>query len=399
MMSDGRQMRIAYILPSFPANDNDWCIPVIRNLVASLAPHIEPTVFALHYPYRTATYTACGATVHCLSESMRRGIRKLPVWFRLKEMMRREHHRAPYDLVHAFWGTETGYLAVRAARRLGIPSVVSLAGGELAAEKEAGYGAQLHRRSRWLVERSMEEASALTAGSAWLAAKVPPAYRDKLQVLPLGLYPAFFSPGTVRSGERLLSVASLIPLKDYPTLLHAVALARRHRPGLSLTIAGWKGDRSERSRIQGLVRDLGLQECVEILGEFDHDRLPDLYREHDLLLHSSLYEAQGMAILEGLATGIPVVSTNVGIVPSLPEELVYRCTPRDAEGMAVTILRSLADRHHAEVAYHRGPEVIRERFDAEPVAGEFVRLYEEIITQRTQRAKTQRGESGYVNAG
>ncbi len=39
-----------------------------------------------------------------------------------------------------------------------------------------------------------------------------------------------------------------------------------------------------------------------------------------------------MAILEASATGMPVVSTNVGIVSSLPEELIYRVNPKDAEG-------------------------------------------------------------------
>ena len=89
--------------------------------------------------------------------------------------------------------------------------------------------------------------------------------------------------------------------------------------------------------------------------------MPNLYRTHDLFLHSSLYEAQGMAILEALRTGMPVVSTNVGIVPSLPEELVYRVDPGNAEKMAEEILRSLKDSHHKEKSIPSGTDVDRRR--------------------------------------
>lgn len=375
-------MRAAYILPSFPANDADWCIPVIRNFIEHISHHVEPVVYALHYPYKLTTYTIRGVTVHCLSERLRRKGGKLPIWFRLNEMVIRDHKQTPYNLIHSFWGTETGYRGSRVARKLGIPSIVSLAGGEFAEEKRAAYGAKLSFTGRLLVKSTLNNATALTTGSDWLAEKIPQQYQQKVRTLPLGLDPAFFTPGNVRSGKRLLSVASVIPVKNYPTLLRAVALARNDYPDLSLTIAGWNGNVAELSLVEELVKSLSLQQVVEILGEVPHERMPPLYHEHDLLLHSSLYEAQGMAILEALSTGMPAVATNVGIVPSLPAEVVYSFTPENVEEMARQIVRSLSNGEHAATAYRRGPEVIRERFDAATVAQGFANLYQSVQNDR-----------------
>lgn len=379
-------MRVAYILPSFPANDADWCIPVIRNFIEQISDHVEPVVYALHYPYKLTTYTIRGVTVHCLSERLRRKGGKLPIWFRLNEMVIRDHKRNPYNLIHSFWGTETGYRGSRIARKLGIPSIVSLAGGEFAEEKRARYGAKLSTTGRLLVKSTLNNATSLTTGSDWLAERVPQQYKQKVRTLPLGLDPTFFTPGSVRSGKRLLSVASVIPVKNYPTLLRAIALARNDYPDLSLTIAGWNGNLTELSRVEELIKALSLQHVVEIFGEVPHERMPALYHEHDLLLHSSLYEAQGMAMLEALSTGMPVIATNVGIVPSLPAELVYPFAPEDVEEMARQILHSLSNGEHAKTAYRRGPEIIRERFDAGDVAQRFVDLYQSVLRERTVSA-------------
>ena len=381
-------LRIALLLPGLPANEEDPCIPVITTFIREMAERVNLTVFTGEYPYRPGTYSLFGAIAHCGGERPRNRLDKIIAWNRIRRRIHLEHRMRKFDLLHAFWATVPGFVGVQTARRLGLPALVSLAGGELAEQKEASYGAQLFPLSKQLVSHTIAGATALTAGSDWLAQKVPTRFQEKLRVLPLGLDTTRFQLCAQRGGAKLLAVAALIPVKDYPTLLHAVAHARRERPDLELTVAGWKGNREELRRIEGLKEELGISEAVTILGEVHHHQIMNLYAEHSLFVHSSLYEAQGMAILEALATGMPVVSTEVGIVASLPDQLVYRCTARQPEEMAQQIVRSLETPCHAEKAYHQGPQLIGDRFDASNVVEKFIEHYQEIIHERISNEGT-----------
>jgi glycosyltransferase involved in cell wall biosynthesis len=226
----------------------------------------------------------------------------------------------------------------------------------------------------------MADATHLTVGSEWLAAKVPSQHHNRLSVIPLGVDTGMFSPAPQRSGRRLLAVASLQSLKDYPTLLRAVSIARRSLPTVSLTIAGYP-DPVESERLRGMVAELGLGDVVTFHGEVPHDSIPSLLAGHDLLLHASLWEAQGMVILEALATGMPVVSSRVGIAAELPASLVRTFVPRDADAMADLILDSLADDAHARVALAEGPALVKHCYSLDVVSQRFMGLYRSLLHQ------------------
>lgn len=376
--------RICYIVPGFCADENDWCIPVLRNFIERMARRHNVVIYTPHYPFKRSTYRAFGATVHCLSNRKESGARRLMLWEELRRRITWDHAAAPFDLVHAFWATESGYLATAIARSLGIPSIVSIGGGELAKFPLEGYGSQLSALQRHFVRRSFMRARAITAGSAWVANKVPVRYHAKLHTIPLGVDITRFGQGELRRGEdsrRLLAASSFIKLKDYPTLLRAFAIAREHRQELELEIAG---DGVERPAIERLLRELRIDDRVRLLGNVPHDEMPGLYRGADLFLHSSLYESQGMAILEALATGLPVVASNVGIAAELPPELVYRFEPRDAEGMADAILRSIATNAHSRAAINDGPSLVRERYSVESQCAIFDGLYHELMTRNSE---------------
>jgi glycosyltransferase involved in cell wall biosynthesis len=371
-------MRIAYILPSFCDDEDDWFIPVIRNVVGTMSQHVEPVVYALHYPYTGRSYQVRGITVHCLSRGKQGGINRLRLWRELMRRVERDHQGAPYDLVHAFWATETGYFATRIGGRLGLPSLVSLAGGELARLDEQRYGAQRSPWQRYFVDRALADADLLTTGSEWLAERVPQEHQRKLHVVPLGVDCDMFAPAPIRTGRRLLAAASLQPLKDYPTLLKAVAMVRREMPDVTLEIAGYTNV-AEAERLRKLVVQLGLETAVRFSGEVPHDRMPALFAEHDLLLHASLWEAQGMVILEALARGLPVVSSQVGIAADLPASLVRTFTPGNASEMARTISESLSTGDHAQTVARDGPSFVRSNYALGIVAEHFVELYRRLI--------------------
>lgn len=372
--------RVCYVVPGFCADESDWCIPVLRNVIAETARRVRVSVYTPHYPYRRSSYRAFGADVHCFSDRKEGGVRRLAVWQRLIAAVERDHASAPFEAVHAFWANETGMLAVRIARRLGLPCVVTIGGGELARFPAERYGSRLSLLQRALVRHAFVGADAITAGSAWVAALVPERFAGKTRVVPLGVDVGMFRPGLLRTGRRLLAASSMIALKDHGTLLQALALARAEMPDLGLTIAG---DGVERSAIEARVRSLGLERCVEFLGDVPHGSMPALFAGHDRFVHASLYESQGMVVLEALASGLPPIVSNVGIAAELPPDLVFRFEPRDAAALARAIIASLATGEHASRVAADGPTLVAQRYSVAGTADAFEDLYRSLTPART----------------
>lgn len=220
-------------------------------------------------------------------------------------------------MLHAFWATESGLLAALAGRLLGIPTLVSLAGGELVGLRDIDYGDQRHLWERLKVRASLRLASAVTAGSALLVARAGGEVSgNRLYRAPLGVDLRLFTPDARRAGggARLIHVATLTRVKDQATLLRAFAGLRQRRRDASLEIVGSGPLRAELER---MVHALDLTDAVQFRGELDHAALPEAYRSADGFVLSSRHEAQGMVALEAAACGLPVAGTSVGVLPEL----------------------------------------------------------------------------------
>ena len=219
-------------------------IPVLLALIERLAARHEVEVFALAQYEEPCRYPLLGANVTNLGRP--RTLAGLPgrtrLWHlsKLSQAIRAGH----FDVVHAFWATEPGWLATAAAARTALPSVLSLAGGELTALPDIGYGAQSPWRSRLLVAQALRRASVVTCASGPMAHAARSRGLDPLLV-PLGVPPAAAgsgsepsSPSAPSGGERLLFVGSLNRVKNPFTLLAALRRVVEVRPGVSLDVVG-----------------------------------------------------------------------------------------------------------------------------------------------------------------
>ena len=122
------------------------------------------------------------------------------------------------------------------------------------------------------------------------------------------------------------------------------------------------GDGPERKRIHGLVQTFGLDDCVQFLGE--RTDLPNVLRDADLFLLPSESESFGLAALEAMSCGVPVIASRVGGVPEVvvDGETGLLAPVGDVAAMAAHVVRLLADaplrarlgaaaRQRAEVAF------------------------------------------------
>jgi glycosyltransferase involved in cell wall biosynthesis len=281
------------------------------------------------------------------------------------------------DVVHALWAHEPGALAAEACRGTNVPLVVSVLGGELAALHDIRYGGAQESLNRHLARRSLARAALVTIGSEALRALAPAGLdATRWRVWPLGVATARFHPEAgAGSAPRLdgapsvLSVASLVPVKDHATLLRAFAtLAPEAR--LHLVGAG-PAERAARA----LAQALGLAERVRFHGALAHDVLPAVYRQADLLVVSSRFESQCLAALEAAACGTPVAGTRVGVLPDLaaPEAL---CAPGDAEGLGACMRRQLASARDGALAARTA-----ERYGLERCLADLRGLYDTLLTE------------------
>lgn len=351
-MTPDRPLRIGLVTPGFSASEADWCIPAQLDLVRALAERDDVRVFALRYPHERRTYGVHGAQVHAFAAAQRRGPRRLFMWARVRLALRREHRRRPFDVLHALWAHEPGFLATLAGRVLRVPVVVSVLGGELADLPEVDYGGGRTWLNRRLVGAALRGATRVTVGSTFLKRIAEGAGRwdERWTVWPLGVDTARFHPSP-REGARararaagapvldghpaLLSVGSLAPIKDHATLLRAFALARRELPRSRLHVVG---DGPLRASLDALALELSVADAVRFHGHVAHERLPDVYHQADLFVVSSRFESQCLAALEAAACGCVVMGTAVGALPELSADAAV--APRDVPALAQALSRA-----------------------------------------------------------
>ena len=375
-------MNLGIVVPGFSASENDWCIPALLTLVRRLAEAHHVRVFALRYPHQRSRYSIFAAEVHAFGGADRRGLGKLPLLWKAVATIRREHRRKPFHVLHALWADEPGYVVVRAARGLGIPSVVTLLGGELVSLPAIGYGGQRSLLNRTLATRALAGASRVTAGSTYLAALASRLVSTEL--LPIGVDLDRFSPGrevpSLLSGEtKLLNVASLVPVKDQQTLIRAFAAVKRELSNVVLHVVG---EGPLKNQLQRLSQELGVERHVLFHGAVPHEELPRYYRSADLAVSSSLHEGQEWVTQEAAGCARTTVGTRVGVVLDL-EPVTLAVPTGNHEALARAIREVLSDRTRLR---HRGKlarEEAKKRYSLSDTVTALTKLYR-IQTEEVQ---------------
>jgi len=114
----------------------------------------------------------------------------------------------------------------------------------------------------------------------------------------------------------LLAAKNLAEYSGIETLIRAYAEIKKTYPDAHLIIAG---DGPKKATLQQMVHRLNLSN-VEFLGSINHDRMPALFESATLFVHGTRYESFGIVLVEALASGTPIVSTNAGGIPDIIED-------------------------------------------------------------------------------
>lgn len=365
-------MRIGVIVPGgVHASGTEHVIPALLWLLERVARHHTVTVVALiQYPH-PCTYSLGDVKVYNLG---RRGPRLPGGWVpayvgEIGRIARAER----WDLIHVFWAGQTGWLAGLIGRRYRLPVLLHLAGGELVAFPDIGYGGQLGYGQRWLVQQSMQSASHITAASAPMQDMA--AVRGfRVTHLPLGV-PASDYARSTGAGRRLLHVANLNRVKDQPTLLRAFQRVALQDASVHLDIIGFD---TLNGAMQRLALELGLSERVTF-----HDQMPNIalrpwYQQAALYLHSSRHEAGPMVAIEAAASGVPTVGTRVGHIAEWDGKEAQAVAVADDMALATATLQLLEDAPRRQQTAQAAWEWANTH-TADRTALRFMALYEQLM--------------------
>lgn len=316
-----------------------------------------------------------------------------------------------YDLIHShyFISGEAG-LALR--RSWGVPLVHMFHTLGAMKNRVARGAEERETQQRVAIERRlMREVDAVVAATPLDRAQMVWHYgadASAIRVVPCGVDRRRFHPRDMAAARAALDlpppphrlvllVGRIEPLKGIDALIGALALLLARRPEwrgqLSALVVGGAGERersrwnAEQRRLDVLRTERGVADAVRFIGSRSQDQLPLYYAAADVTAMPSHYESFGMAALEGLASGRPVVATSAGGPAFIVEDGVsgLLTPPDDAPALAERLERLLADDAlRAEMGLAAAARA--ERFSWPTVACDVLQVYREALAARRRVA-------------
>jgi glycosyltransferase involved in cell wall biosynthesis len=247
----------------------------------------------------------------------------------------------------------------------------------------------LRRRWAYAVRRSMRRAGRILAVSRHSAAdgaRVEPAAADRIRVTPLGVDHAF---RPIPPAEAIARTRDLLPEGHrfflvlgggYANKNHVAAVlafARAFRPQDDLHLVLIQRERTLPPELRRALAQAGLDARVHVRGGVALAALVALYARAEALVFPSLYEGFGLPVLEAMASGCPVIASNLTALPEVTGDAALSVDPRDLDALAAAMRRIAGDPALRDDLRSRGLARAAE-FTWERTARETIEAYREI---------------------
>lgn len=292
------------------------------------------------------------------------------------------HAERPFDVVHAQYAYPTGLAALEVSRRLGIPNVVSIQGGD---GHWVGLCCSTHHRAMQAV---LNHSMGLVIGCE--------SFRDEV-VENHGTAPGRFViiPGATNTDQFQPRQHRLGELRSPARLLYHGRVDSRKgsldfiRCGKQLLEAGYdlrlivSGIGPDYEATEALSQELGIADRVAFPGEASYAEAPARYHAGDLFLSPTYAEGFSNTILEAMACGLPIVSTHtVGVVDCLRHgENGLLVAPGDVEALTAATRRLLDDADLRQRLARTAYEEVQQLYAWPVVARQFEELYRRLRNQ------------------
>jgi glycosyltransferase involved in cell wall biosynthesis len=273
--------------------------------------------------------------------------------------------------------------AIGIGKLRGVPIVLNYRGGN---------AEQFFQRSFFWVAPTMKLADRLIVPSGFLQ-QVFSKFGLVTEVVPNIIDLARFAPDPGKKaartdGPHIIVTRNLESIYDIGTALRALAIVKNSWAGVRMTVAG---SGPERDALIDLTQVLDLKENVCFSGRLDNEQMAQVYHQADLFVNPSLVDNMPISILEALASGVPVVTTDVGGIPFLVEHerTALLVSSGDARAMAAAVLDLLGNPQKANRLASAGCDYVQ-RYSWQSVRGRLFDVYSALVL------KTEKGAAGLI---
>ena len=293
-------------------------------------------------------------------------------------------HRHKADIFHAYWVVPGGFIAMICGLLTGKPVVATAAGSDL---NIAPHNIIL-RTLISITLRFIDRLIAVSTPMKNIAVRL--GMSDAKGVVIPGPVGIDFSEYCIKPDiektinhkplcieKKLIYVGNMTPPKRVDTILKAVAKLSRSFDNFKLILAG---EGELRSDLESLASDLGLGQKVCFMGALPHRQVLELLSEADLFVHCSENEGLPVAIMEAMASGLPVVASSVGGIPELvhENETGFVVHYDDSDAYADRILSILQDSEMLSSFGKKGRSFAESTLDREKIISENEKIYKKL---------------------
>ncbi len=279
-----------------------------------------------------------------------------------------------YDLIHAFFGIPCGGIAWFHRKKL--PYIVSLRGSDV-----PGFNERFtlpYTVLTPIIRKIWRDAAAVIANSAGLCALAHDTDSNlSIRIISNGIDTREFTIERSHAEKRfvVLSVARLIRRKGIDDLIKAIPEIVQQCPDLLVSIIG---EGNMEVELRNLAKDLGIGHHVKFLGYIPHAELPCYYSTSNLFVLPSWFEGMSNTILEAMAAGLPIITTNTGGTKELISGNGQIVPPGRPDLIAMAIRQYI---HDSSLRQEHGlrSRALAESMDWTRIAEKYAELYLELI--------------------
>lgn len=248
------------------------------------------------------------------------------------------------EAIVSYWAHPDGAVAVKHARKAGIPAITMVGGSDVLLLAKSGK-----RREKIL--DVLKQSDRVIAVSEDIAMKLERDGIDgeKVRVIRRGVQKELFSPGDQGEARHrlglplsrkiIIAVGRLVGVKGFDRLIETCRVLRDQGEDVLCFILG---DGELRGALEGQIKRHGLGEKVFLPGGQQQSRLADWYRSADLTVLTSWSEGVPNVLLETIACGTPFAATDVGGVSEISDPVAHRLVRAgDVKGLASTVVEML----------------------------------------------------------
>ena len=288
---------LVILTPGFAKDEADsTCIPAQQNFVTQLKktyPALNIIILALDYPYTKKTYQWFNNTVISFNGRNKGGLSKLLLRRHVFSTLKKINASNNVIGLLSFWWGECALIGKKFSDANSLKHICWI------------WGQDAKKNNRY-VQRIPPRSDELAVLSDFLQHEFEKNHGIRPQhVVPPGINGKQFDKEILQKDIDILAAGSLIPLKQYEIFIDVIAEMKTQIPGIKAMLIG---DGPEKSKLQTIIGNYGLQSNIILAGELAHSEVLKTMQRAKVFLHPSSYEGFGIVCLEALCSGAHVIS-------------------------------------------------------------------------------------------